>query len=67
MTDNSEKIRFWINEEAFFTEPGTTVSSLLKTHGFSDTRVIKDLTGKDRVVYGRYQAAYGPDQSVREA
>lgn len=43
------------------------VSSLLKTHGFSDTRVIKDLTGKDRVVYGRYQAAYGPDQSVRKA
>ena len=34
MTDNSEKIRFWINEEAFFTEPGTTVSSLLKkSHG----------------------------------
>lgn len=34
MTDNSEKIRFWINEEALFTEPGTTVSSLLKkSHG----------------------------------
>jgi len=34
MTDNCEKIRFWINEEAFFTEPGTTVSSLLKkSHG----------------------------------
>ena len=34
MTDNSEKIRFWINGEAFFTEPGTTVSSLLKkSHG----------------------------------
>ena len=34
MTDNREKIRFWINEEAFFTEPGTTVSSLLKkSHG----------------------------------
>lgn len=34
MTDNSEKIRFWINGEALFTEPGTTVSSLLKkSHG----------------------------------
>lgn len=34
MTENSEKIRFWINGEAFFTEPGTTVSSLLKkSHG----------------------------------
>lgn len=34
MTDNSEKIRFWINGEAFFTELGTTVSSLLKkSHG----------------------------------
>lgn len=34
MTDNREKIRFWINGEALFTEPGTTVSSLLKkSHG----------------------------------
>lgn len=34
MTDNSEKIRFWINGEALFIEPGTTVSSLLKkSHG----------------------------------
>lgn len=34
MTDNSEKIRFWINGEALFTELGTTVSSLLKkSHG----------------------------------
>ena len=34
MTENSEKIRFWINGEALFTEPGTTVSSLLKkSHG----------------------------------
>ena len=34
MTENSEKIRFWINGEALFTELGTTVSSLLKkSHG----------------------------------
>ena len=34
MTDNREKIRFWINGEALFTELGTTVSSLLKkSHG----------------------------------
>ena len=30
MTDKREKIRFWINGEALFTELGTTVSSLLK-------------------------------------
>lgn len=34
MTDKREKIRFWINGEALFTELGTTVSSLLKkSHG----------------------------------
>ena len=47
-------------------DQGEAVSSLLKTHGFSDTRVIKDLTGKDRVVCGRYQAAQRPNQPVRE-
>ena len=34
MTDNSEKIRFWINGEAVITEPGAKVGSLLKkSHG----------------------------------
>lgn len=34
MTENSERIRFWINGEAVFTEPGAKVGSLLKkSHG----------------------------------
>ncbi len=34
MTDNSKKIRFWINGEAVITEPGAKVGSLLKkSHG----------------------------------
>ena len=33
------------------------VKELLDNHGFKDTRVIQDLTGKDRVVCGTWQTA----------
>ncbi|MCI7795721.1 MAG: peptide chain release factor N(5)-glutamine methyltransferase [Lachnospiraceae bacterium] len=38
-------------------DQGEAVSSLLRSHGFKDTEVIKDLAGKDRVVCGRWQTA----------
>ena len=38
-------------------DQGAAVKELLDIHGFKDTRVIQDLTGKDRVVCGTWQAA----------
>lgn len=38
-------------------DQGEAVETLLKTHGFKDTKVIKDLAGKDRVVCGKWQTA----------
>ena len=38
-------------------DQGEAVGSLLRSHGFKDTEVIKDLAGKDRVVCGRWQTA----------
>lgn len=37
-------------------DQGEAVKELLLAHGFKDTRVIKDLAGKDRVVCGKWQA-----------
>ena len=36
-------------------DQGAAVKELLDNHGFKDTRVIQDLTGKDRVVCGTWQ------------
>ena len=36
-------------------DQGPAVKELLDAHGFKDTRVIQDLTGKDRVVCGTWQ------------
>ena len=36
-------------------DQGMAVKELLDNHGFKDTRVIQDLTGKDRVVCGTWQ------------
>lgn len=38
-------------------DQGAAVKELLDIHGFKDTRVIQDLTGKDRVVCGDWQTA----------
>ena len=38
-------------------DQGAAVKKLLDNHGFKDTRVIQDLTGKDRVVCGAWQTA----------
>ena len=38
-------------------DQGAAVKELLDAHGFQDTKVIKDLPGKDRVVCGTWQAA----------
>ena len=38
-------------------DQGAAVKKLLDNHGFKDTRVIQDLTGKDRVVCGTWQTA----------
>ena len=38
-------------------DQGMVVKELLDNHGFKDTRVIQDLTGKDRVVCGAWQTA----------
>ena len=38
-------------------DQGAAVKELLDIHGFKDTRVIQDLTGKDRVVFGTWQTA----------
>ena len=38
-------------------DQGMAVKELLDIHGFKDTRVIQDLTGKDRVVCGAWQTA----------
>lgn len=38
-------------------DQGVAVKELLDIHGFKDTRVIQDLTGKDRVVCGAWQTA----------
>ncbi len=38
-------------------DQGEAVEALLRAHGFTDTRVVKDLAGKDRVVCGRWQTA----------
>lgn len=38
-------------------DQGMAVKELLDAHGFKDTRVIQDLTGKDRVVCGTWQTA----------
>ncbi len=38
-------------------DQGSAVKELLDNHGFKDTRVIQDLTGKDRVVCGAWQTA----------
>ncbi len=40
-------------------DQGEAVENLLKAHGFTDTRVIKDLAGNDRVVCGRMQTVDG--------
>lgn len=37
-------------------DQGEAVENLLRTHGFKNTKVIKDLAGKDRVVCGVWQA-----------
>lgn len=39
-------------------DQGNAVCGLLMAHGFKDTRIIKDLAGKDRVVCGRWQAEH---------
>lgn len=36
-------------------DQGEAVKELLLAHGFCDTKIIKDLAGKDRVVCGRWQ------------
>ncbi|MBQ2401319.1 MAG: peptide chain release factor N(5)-glutamine methyltransferase, partial [Lachnospiraceae bacterium] len=36
-------------------DQGEAVENLLRTHGFKDTKTIKDLAGNDRVVCGRWQ------------
>ena len=38
-------------------DQGAAVKKLLDAHGFQDTKVIKDLPGKDRVVCGTWQVA----------
>ena len=38
-------------------DQGAAVKELLDAHGFQDTKVIKDLPGKDRVVCGTWQVA----------
>ena len=38
-------------------DQGAAVKELLDIHGFKDTRVIQDLTGKDRVVCGTWRTA----------
>lgn len=38
-------------------DQGAAVKELLDIRGFKDTRVIQDLAGKDRVVYGAWQTA----------
>ena len=38
-------------------DQGAAVKELLDIHGFKDTRVIQDLTGKNRVVCGAWQTA----------
>lgn len=38
-------------------DQGAAVKELLDIHGFKDTRVIQDLTGKDRAVCGTWQTA----------
>ena len=38
-------------------DQGAAVKELLDSHGLKDTRVIQDLTGKDRVVCGAWQTA----------
>lgn len=38
-------------------DQGAAVKELLDIHGFKDTKVIQDLTGKDRVVCGTWQTA----------
>ena len=40
-------------------DQGMAVKELLDNHGFKDTRVIQDLTGKDRVVCGTWQPTGG--------
>ena len=37
-------------------DQGEAVENLLRTHGFKDTKTIKDLAGNDRVVCGRWQS-----------
>ena len=37
-------------------DQGEAVEDLLRTHGFKDTKTIKDLAGNDRVVCGRWQS-----------
>ncbi|MEY8393919.1 peptide chain release factor N(5)-glutamine methyltransferase [Lachnospiraceae bacterium 45-P1] len=39
-------------------DQGEAVERLLSGHGFKDTKVIKDLSGKDRVVSGRWNPAW---------
>lgn len=39
-------------------DQGSAVCGLLMAHGFKDTRIIRDLAGKDRVVCGRWQAEH---------
>ena len=66
MTDNSEKIRFWINGEALFTEPGTTVSSLLKkSHGVEMPCGGRHACGKCMVyAEGSFAAPSGTEQKL---
>lgn len=40
-------------------DQGTAVSRLLLSHGFTDTRIIKDLAGKDRVAAAVWQRGAG--------
>ena len=46
---------FGIASTAIITVEHMPVKELLDNHGFKDTRVIQDLTGKDRVVCGTWQ------------
>mgnify|MGYP002510524536 CR=1 FL=1 len=39
-------------------DQGEAVKHLLSGHGFKDTKVIKDLSGRDRVVCGKWNSAW---------
>ena len=47
-------------------DQGEAVCELLRAHGFTDTRVIQDLAGKDRVVFGRKRTGRLPQEDEEE-